>query len=210
MYVFVKRIIDVLLASIAIVILFPLMLLVATAIKLESPGPIFYRGERVARDGGLFYIYKFRTMTEDAEQHGGYSTAIDDPRLTNRGRFLREYKLDELPQFLNVILGSMSLVGPRPQVTYYTDQYVGDNRLILTVKPGMTDLASIYFVDMDKTLGNVDVDNKYKNEIEPIKNKLRVKYVKEKSLYLDFQIMVETLFRIFGINNASGLRITLE
>ena len=209
-YFFVKRIIDVLLASTATSILLPLMLLVALVIKWDSPGPVFYRGERAAKDGDTFYIYKFRTMVEDAEQKGGYSTAIDDSRFTDVGRFLRRYKLDELPQFFNVILGSMSLVGPRPQVTYYTDQYVGENRLILSVKPGITDLASIYFVDMDQTLGSVDVDNKYKNEVEPMKNRLRVKYVREKSLFLDFRIMIETFFGLFGIHNASGLRINLE
>lgn len=169
-----------------------------------------YRGKRAARGGGIFYIFKFRTMVVDAEQKGGFSTAVDDPRFTRVGRFLRRFKLDELPQFINVLTGDMSLVGPRPQVTFYTDQYKGEEELILTVRPGITDLASIYFVDMDSTLGTGDVDQKYQTEIEPIKNKLRVKYVKEMSFFLDIQILLGTVFRLIGFKNITGLDLSVK
>jgi lipopolysaccharide/colanic/teichoic acid biosynthesis glycosyltransferase len=146
-------------------------------------------------------------MVVDSENKGGFSTAINDSRFTSVGRKLRRYKLDELPQFINVIQGDMSIVGPRPQVYYYTDKYVGEQILILSVKPGITDLASLYFSDMDKILGDGDVDSKYEIEVEPIKNKLRLKYVKQRSLLLDIRIMIETAFTVFDIKNVTGLDI---
>ena len=146
-------------------------------------------------------------MVQDAENIGGYSTALNDYRLTKIGRFLRKYKLDELPQFINVVKGDMSLVGPRPQVKYYTNQYLGELNLILSVKPGLTDLATLYFFDMDEVLGDKDVDEKYANEIEPIKNILRLRYVKEKNFLLDFRVLIETAFGIIGIKNITSLNI---
>ena len=136
-------------------------------------------------------------MIKEAEQKGGFSTALNDTRLTSVGRILRKYKLDELPQFFNVMLGEMSLVGPRPQVRFYTDQYVGDELLILTVKPGITDLASLSFHNMDEVLGTKNVDEYYSKVIEPIKNKARIRYVKERSIILDLRILIETAFLIF-------------
>ena len=130
-------------------------------------------------------------MVKDAENIGGPSTALNDFRLTKIGRFLRKYKLDELPQFINIIKGDMSLVGPRPQVIYYTNQYKGDYKLILSVKPGLTDFATLYFLDMDKVLGSVNVDEKYAKEIEPIKNSLRLRYVKEKTFYLILEYLLK-------------------
>jgi lipopolysaccharide/colanic/teichoic acid biosynthesis glycosyltransferase len=120
---------------------------------------------------------------------------------------LRKYKLDELPQFFNVLGGTMSLVGPRPQVLSYTDKYQGEERLVLNMRPGITDLASLYFSDMDKVLGSGDVDAKYASEIEPVKNVLRVQYVKEASLFLDLRILVETAFKLVGVVNATGLNV---
>ncbi len=120
---------------------------------------------------------------------------------------LRKYKLDELPQFFNVLSGSMSLVGPRPQVLSYTDKYQGEDRKVLDMRPGITDLASLYFSDMDKTLGSGDVDAKYAKEIEPVKNLLRLQYVKEASLLLDLRILVETALKLVGISNATGLNV---
>ena len=146
-------------------------------------------------------------MVQDAENIGGPSTALNDFRLTKIGRFLRKYKLDELPQFINIIKGEMSLVGPRPQVIYYTDQYKGELNLILSVKPGLTDLASLYFLDMDNVLGNQNVDEKYASEIEPIKNLLRLRYVKEKNFLLDIRILIETMFSIVGLKNITRLNI---
>jgi lipopolysaccharide/colanic/teichoic acid biosynthesis glycosyltransferase len=205
-----KRVFDVVLSAVVIVVAAPFLLVIAAMITIESPGPVFYRGQRAGLGGQVFRIFKFRSMVPDAEQKGGYSTAADDPRVTRVGRFLRKHKLDELPQFFNVLWGDMSLVGPRPQVLFYTNQYQGVEKLILSVKPGITDLASLYFVDMDAVLGSGDVDARYRTEIEPVKNRLRLRYVKERSFFLDLRILVETAFKMVGIDNVTGLNISAE
>jgi len=210
MYLFFKRVFDMSLSIIALIVLSPLFLAIAFFIKIDSPGPIIYKGKRTAINDGVFYQYKFRTMLVDGEKKGGFTAAVNDPRFTSLGRFLRKYKLDEIPQFVNVIFGDISLVGPRPQVTHYTSQYEGDNVLILTVKPGITDLATLYFMDMDSVVGKGDVDNKYAREIEPIKNKLRLEYVKKRSFILDLKILIETIFRLFGIKGITGLLIDVK
>lgn len=206
-YAVTKRCLDVVLSVVAIVLLSPVLIAVAALVRMTSRGPILYRGLRAGRNGKNFRILKFRTMVVDAEKHGGASTAVDDPRLTRVGRVLRKYKLDELPQFFNVLGGSMSLVGPRPQVLSYTDRYQGEERMVLNMRPGITDLASLYFSDMDKVLGSGDVDAKYAKEIEPVKNVLRLQYVKEASLFLDLRILVETAFKLVGVANATGLNV---
>lgn len=207
-YRFAKRLTDLGLSAAAVLVLAPFMLLIAVLIKVGSPGPVFYRGERAGKDGKVFRILKFRSMVVDAERKGGFSTAIDDPRLTGVGRFLRKHKLDELPQFFNVLVGDMSLVGPRPQVLFYTNKYTGDERSILSVKPGITDLASLYFADMDSVLGSGDVDARYLAEVEPVKNKLRLRYVREQSYLLDIRILVETAFKLIGFENITGLNVS--
>lgn len=207
-YRFAKRVTDLGFSAAAVVVLGPVMLLIAALIKAGSPGPVFYRGERAGKDGRVFRILKFRSMIVDAERKGGFSTAIDDPRLTRTGRFIRKYKLDELPQFFNVLAGDMSLVGPRPQVLFYTDKYTGDERSILSVKPGITDLASLYFSDMDSVLGSGDVDARYLAEVEPVKNRLRLRYVREQSYLLDLRILVETAFKLIGFENVTGLNVS--
>ena len=202
-----KPLFDIIVATVALIILCPIFILISTIIKITSPGEIFYKGIRAGRNDVNFKIYKFRTMVQDAENIGGPSTALNDFRLTKIGRFLRKYKIDELPQFINIIKGEMSLVGPRPQVIYYTNKYKGDYKLILSVKPGLTDFATLYFLDMDKVLGSKNVDKKYATEIEPIKNSLRLKYVKEKNFLLDIRILVETAFSLIGIKNITRLNI---
>lgn len=209
-YSIAKRLTDIGLSVAAVLILAPVMLLIAAVIKAESPGSVFYRGERAGRNGRVFRILKFRSMVMDAERKGGFSTAIDDPRLTGTGRFIRKYKLDELPQFINVLLGDMSLVGPRPQVLFYTSKYVGDELLILSVRPGITDIASLYFSDMDSVLGTGDVDTRYLAEVEPVKNRLRLRYVREQSYLLDIRILIETFFKLIGCTNITGLNISVE
>ncbi|GAB3468067.1 sugar transferase [Polaromonas eurypsychrophila] len=203
-----KRLTDLGLSSAAVLVLAPAMLLIALLIKAGSPGPVFYRGERAGKNGRVFRILKFRSMVVDAERKGGFSTAIDDPRLTGTGRFIRKYKLDELPQFFNVLVGDMSLVGPRPQVLFYTNKYTGEERSILSVKPGITDLASLYFADMDSVLGSGDVDARYLAEVEPVKNKLRLRYIREQSYLLDMRILVETAFKLIGFENVTGLNVS--
>ena len=209
-YLLAKRVTDLVLSTAAILILWPVMLSIAVFIKADSTGPIFYRGERAGKNSGVFRIIKFRSMVEDAERKGGFSTAIDDPRLTGTGKFIRKYKLDELPQFFNVLIGDMSLVGPRPQVLFYTNKYTSEERLILSVKPGITDFASLYFADMDTVLGRRDVDALYLSEVEPVKNKLRLRYVREQSYFLDIRILVETAFKLIGFENITGLDISPE
>lgn len=200
MYLFFKRLSDLVVSIFACFMLTPLFFFIALSIKLSfDNGPIFYKGERAAKGGGSFYLYKFRTMVSNAESIGGPSTAVDDPRFSKIGRFLRKYKLDEIPQFYNVLLGEMSLVGPRPQVLFYTDQYNEEESLMLSVKPGLTDLATIEFSDMDLILGSGNVDEKYSKEIEPKKNKLRIKYVKEMSFKLDIYILARTAMKVLRI-----------
>ena len=202
-----KPLFDIIVATVALIILCPIFILISTIIKITSPGEVFYKGIIAGKNDMIFKIYKFRTMVQDAENIGGPSTALNDFRLTKIGRFLRKYKIDELPQFINIIKGEMSLVGPRPQVIYYTNKYKGDYKLILSVKPGLTDFATLYFLDMDKVLGSENVDEKYATEIEPIKNSLRLKYVKEKNFLLDIRILVETAFSLIGIKNITRLNI---
>ena len=197
----VKRPLDIALAIVGLVIILPIVLLIAFLIKSGSSGPIFYRGVRSGRYGIPFRIFKFRTMVEDAENIGGPSTALNDPRLTSVGKFLRKYKLDELPQLFNILFGEMSFVGPRPQVEKYTRLYKGEEELILQVRPGLTDYASIRLIHLDALLGDENVDEKYITEIEPLKNKLRIQYAKEISLLVDIKIFFMTIFQLFKIRS---------
>jgi lipopolysaccharide/colanic/teichoic acid biosynthesis glycosyltransferase len=163
-------------------------------VKIDSPGPVFYRGLRVGRHGKSFRIFKFRTMVEDAEKLGGASTPEDDPRVTRMGRFLRKYKLDELPQILNVISGEMSLVGPRPQVPWAVEMYTQEERTILNVRPGITDYASVRFRDEGEILrGSANPDTDYFEKIHPEKMRLSLEYVRKQSLWLDCRILLKTL-----------------
>lgn len=206
-YPIAKRSMDVFVSSVLLILLCPLLLVIALAVRATSEGAALYRGQRAGINNTTFMILKFRTMVVDAEDRGGPSTALDDPRITSIGRFLRATKLDELPQLLNVIRGDMSLVGPRPQVLYYTKKYKGEARLILSMRPGITDLATLYYSDMDAILGRGHVDRKYETKIEPVKNKLRIKYVKEASFMLDLRILIETVFRLLRLQNITNFVI---
>lgn len=194
-----KRIFDLSLAIFALVLLTPILVLISLVIKLTSNGPIFYRGNRIGLNGIQFKIFKFRTMINNAEKLGGPSTAYNDSRLTKHGKFLRKYKLDELPQLFNIILGEMSFVGPRPQVEKYTNLYSEEEKIILSVKPGITDYASIELINLDEILGDQDVDEKYLKDIEPRKNKFRVKYAKEANFILDMKLIILTMMKMLKI-----------
>jgi lipopolysaccharide/colanic/teichoic acid biosynthesis glycosyltransferase len=196
-----KRAFDLFFAFLGLGLTSPLIVVIILLIKLDSPGPALYRGSRVGLNGEKFRILKFRTMAENAERIGGPSTALNDPRLTKVGRFLRKYKLDELPQLINIARGEMSFVGPRPQVEQYTKLYNQQEKIILSVKPGLTDYASIRFVNLDKILGNGQVDEKYYREIEPEKNRLRIRYVRNRSTWVDFKIIIQTLISLFRIRS---------
>lgn len=191
-----KRLFDIIFSFFGLIFFSPVILISAFLIKIDSKGPVFYRPLRVGKDEKKFRVFKFRTMVENAEKLGGPSTGFEDKRLTKIGKFLRRYKIDETPQFINILRGEMSIVGPRPQVEEYTSKYAGEQKLILSIKPGLTDYASIEFMNLDKILGDENVDEKYRREVEPRKNELRLKYVKEHSFWIDMKIIFRTLLRL--------------
>jgi lipopolysaccharide/colanic/teichoic acid biosynthesis glycosyltransferase len=193
-----KRVFDVLISAASLVALSPLLLTLAILVKLDSPGPALYRGRRTGKHGDEFNILKFRSMVVDAEKRGGYSTALNDPRITRLGKILRRYKLDEFPQLINVLRGEMSIVGPRPEVPAYTRMYSGEEMLILTVRPGITDYASIKFSRLDLILGERDADRAYDERVKPEKNALRIKYVKEQKFITDLIIIGRTIVKLTG------------
>jgi len=181
-------------ALVGLILLSPFLLFFAILIKLGSKGPVFYRGVRVGRHGKPFNIFKFRTMVMDAERLGGTSTADDDPRITKIGHFLRKFKLDELPQLINVLKGEMSIVGPRPEVQHYVDMFTEEERAILEVRPGITDWASLWNPDEGAVLaGSADPEKTYMEKIRPQKIKLQLKYVREQSFWNDLKIIFLTL-----------------
>ena len=198
---FLKRLFDFFAALVALLILWPVILALGIAIKLDSPGPMLFRQERVGRHGKIFRIHKLRTMRTD--QSGTSMTAKGDARITRVGKFLRHYKLDELPQFIDVLTGEMSLVGPRPQPAPHVAHYPPDIReKVLSVRPGLTDLATLEFIDEERILAQADdIRTAYVEDILPIKLKYCVQYVETRTFWLDIQILWRTacalLHRIF-------------
>lgn len=194
----IKRIFDIFVSFFGLILFSPLFLIISILIKLDSPGPVFYRGERIGKFGKPFRIFKFRTMIKGAEKLGGPSTAADDPRLTKIGKFLRKYKLDELPQLINVLKGEMSLVGPRPEVKMYIEMLKPEKKeKILSVKPGMTDLASLWDFHEEEILkGSSDPEKTYMEKIRPKKIELQLEYVKNHSFLLDLKIIFKTLLKL--------------
>ena len=188
-----KRALDVLVCLAALPVMLPLFAIIALGVKTSSPGPVFYRGRRTGLGDRVFRIFKFRTMSVDAEKTGGGVTALNDFRVFPFGNLLRRYKLDELPQIFNVLAGDMSLVGPRPELPRYTDQFQGDELLILSVRPGITDYSSIRFSSLDEIVGSKDVDRVFEEEVLAEKNRLRVKYVKERTFFGDIALIFRTL-----------------
>jgi lipopolysaccharide/colanic/teichoic acid biosynthesis glycosyltransferase len=189
-----KRAFDFLSSLLGLIVVSPVLLIIAILIKREDGGSVFYRGVRVGRFGKTFRIFKFRTMVVNAEKLGGPSTADDDPRVTKMGKFIRKYKLDELPQVINVLKGEMSVVGPRPEVQMYVDMFKEEEKIILSVRPGITDWASIWNPDEGAILaGSPDPEKTYMEKIRPEKIRLQLKYVKERSFLVDIKIILETL-----------------
>jgi lipopolysaccharide/colanic/teichoic acid biosynthesis glycosyltransferase len=198
-YPHLKRALDVTASAAGLVLLSPILGLLALAIKLDSPGPVFYRGERIGLGGAPFRMLKFRTMVSDAERRGGTSTSDSDPRITRVGKVLRRGKLDELPQLLNVLAGDMSLVGPRPQVAHDVEKYSVAERALLGMRPGITDYASIRFRDEGRILeGEPDPDEAYIRLIRPEKIRLGLEYVETASLVVDLKILARTILSMFG------------
>jgi len=194
-----KRLFDVFASGLGLLFLSPLLLLVALWIKLDSPGPVFFRQVRAGRFGDSFRIHKFRTMRVNAESAGRLTIGADS-RITRSGHFLRKFKLDELPQLIDVFLGRMSLVGPRPEVQEFIDCYPPEVRdKILSVRPGITDMASIEMVDENEILGRYeDARQAYIDVILPIKQRYYLEYVDRQSLLLDLKLIFQTLQKIIA------------
>ena len=197
----VQRFFDVVLSAVGLLLLSPFFLLLALVIKLDSHGPVFYRGVRVGRYGRPFNICKFRSMVADAERKGAASTSTTDLRVPRSGRFIRKFKFDEFSQLINVFLGDMSLVGPRPEVRKFVDRYTPEEKVILTVRPGITDWSSIKFHNEGEIIeasGIPDADDAYEKLIRPEKLRLQLKYVKERNLWVDVKIIVSTVLTLFS------------
>jgi lipopolysaccharide/colanic/teichoic acid biosynthesis glycosyltransferase len=182
-------------SCLGILALSPFLAGIALAIALDSRGPVFYRGWRTGQGGAPFRIFKFRTMIVGAESQGT-TTCLRDARVTRLGRHLRRWKLDELPQLVNVVLGDMSLVGPRPEVQEHTSVYSAEEQAILSVRPGITDLASIRFVRLAEELGNEDPHAVYVSRLRAEKNELRLRYVREQTFLGDLGILFRTFWAI--------------
>lgn len=194
--VVVKRLLDVLLALFLLLWLWPLLLLIALLVVLDSGFPILYRAQRGGRHGKPFRICKFRSMVRNADQIGGGTTAFHDARITRVGSFLRKTKMDEIPQLFNILGGSMSFIGPRPELTRYTDSYDELERHILDVRPGITDFSSLEFISLDEVVGATNADEYYEKHVYKRKNALRLKYVSELSLKTDVKIFLSTLGKV--------------
>lgn len=197
-YSIAKRAFDAVAAAAGLIVLSPVIAGIAIAIKRGSKGPLLYRGTRVGMNGETFHMLKFRTMVVDADKIGGSSTPEDDPRVTPIGKTLRKYKLDELPQLINVLKGDMSFVGPRPQVQWAVELYTPEEREILKVRPGITDEASLRFSNEAEILkGSKDPDKDYIEKIHPEKMRLSLEYVRNRSFSGDLSIIARTAGAIF-------------
>ena len=192
-----KRLIDVTITGAALLVLWPFYLLIAAAIAMEDGFPVFYRAERGGYRGRPFRICKFRSMVKNADQIGGGTTALHDPRITRVGNFLRKTKLDEIPQIGQVFLGKMSLIGPRPELLHYVNQYEGVQKDILQVRPGITDFSSVEFINLDEIVGGENADEMYEKFVLTRKNELRVQYAHSVSLGTDAKILFQTIAAVF-------------
>ena len=207
-----KRLLDTVVSLFGLIVLLPVFAVIAVLVKRDSKGPILHKSPRVGTRGRLFEIYKFRTMYENADSISKSSScADDDPRVTKFGAVLRRYKLNELPQLINVLRGEMSLVGPRPQVEWAVDRYSNEvKQLILSVRPGITDYASIAFCNEGEILnGSADPDKDYLEKIEHKKIMLQLDYLKNRSFWVDLEILVGTLrVLLLGLRGSRGLDVS--
>ncbi len=192
-----KRIFDLVAAFIGLSILLPFFILIAIWIKLSSKGSVFYFQQRIGKNEIPFQLFKFRTMVTDADKKGLLTVGMNDNRITKVGYFLRKYKLDELPQLLNVLNGTMSLVGPRPEVEKYTSLYNAEQKKVLRVKPGITDYASIKYSNENEVLANFENPEKgYIEQVMPDKLNLNLEYISNRNFIMDLKIIFATLFKI--------------
>jgi len=196
---FLKKCFDVLVSAVMLILLLPLFLVLAAAIRLDSPGKVLFLQERVTTGGKIFRIYKFRTMVENAEQLGSQVTVDRDPRITRVGAFLRKYRLDEIPQLLNILKGDMSFVGTRPEVMRYVECYTPEMMATLLLPAGVTSLASIYYKDEDRLLANAEnADEVYVRDILPEKMKYNLQYLKEFNFWNDIKLLIMTVLAVLG------------
>ena len=194
-----KRLFDILSSFFVLIHIWPFMLIIAMLVVFSGRGGVFFTQKRVGRNEKEFKLYKFRTMRLDSEQKGQLTVGGDDPRITKAGRLLRRFKLDELPQLLNVLAGSMSVVGPRPEVSKYTNMYTPEQKKVLSVRPGLTDYASIEYIDENDLLGqSQDPEKTYIDEVMPAKLKLNLKYIEEQGFLTDLRIIFKTLGKIIS------------
>lgn len=194
----VKRSLDLILACAALIVLLPFLLVVAVLIRLESEGPVLFNSVRIGKDGKPFNLLKFRTMVKDASALSTVvSTPVDDPRITPLGHFLRKYCIDELPQLINVVRGEMSIVGPRPEVPQYVRLFTEEQKQILSIRPGLSDWATLWVGDKGTRLrGSSDPEKIYIEEIRPEKMRLQLQYVRNRNLFTDFHIIGLTIVLI--------------
>lgn len=190
-----KRLLSLALAVPLVALLWPLYIAVAVAVIADSGFPVLYRADRGGYRGTRFQILKFRTMVQDAERLGGGTTALNDPRITRVGSFLRATKLDEIPQLINILKGEMAFVGPRPELLQYTSQYTGLERYILEVRPGITDFSSITYINLSAVVGAQDADSVYETQVLQKKNALRLQYVATISPSTDLRIFLTTVVK---------------
>lgn len=192
---YIKRIIDVFFSLTLLILLTPVFLFVSVAIVIDSGFPIFYRAQRGGYKNKPFRIFKFRTMVKNADKIGGGTTALNDSRITKVGNFLRKTKLDEVANLINITKGDMSFIGPRPELLRYTEQYEGAEKLILEVRPGITDYSSIEFINLDEIVGTENADEYYEKYVLKKKNLLRVKYAATVSFKTDMYLFWTTVYR---------------
>lgn len=193
-----KRLFDIVVSGLALCVLAPVLLMLALVVALGSPGGAFFRQERVGLNGRSFKLLKFRSMRPGSESQGQITVGARDPRITGVGHFMRKTKLDELPQLINILLGDMSVVGPRPEVPRYVALYTTEQRQVLSVRPGLTSLASITYIDENELLGGSnDPERTYVEEVMPAKLALDLQYVRQQSLGLDLRIIGGTLMALF-------------
>ena len=196
----VKRCFDVVTSLFGLIALFPIFILVAILVKITSCGPILFRQQRVGRHRKHFELFKFRTMINDAEAFGRETSGTNDPRITQIGAWLRRTKLDEIPQLINVFIGDMSFVGPRPEIPFYAEKYGKEDQIVLQLRPGITDLATLEMTDLDsimQTRGEMTPAEFYLCRVQPRKLKLQREYVLNRSFFGDILIIIRTLLKIW-------------
>ena len=194
-----KRFFDLILSFIGLLIIVPILFLITILIKISSSGPVFYKQVRVGKNNKDFKIFKFRTMHVNAHKKGLLTVGGRDPRVTSIGYYLRKFKLDELPQLINVFKGDMSFVGPRPEVRQFVNLYSGIQKKVLNVKPGITDLASIEFRNENEILSKEEDPNQYYIDyIMPKKLEINLKYINQRNLLKDFVVIIKTIKVIFN------------